>query len=224
MRDTDSIALHGRSFEQAGPPAVLLASAIAVAIAGLLVLVATAPGPLSHAMLLHIATMNIAAPLAAVAVSNQLHSTAGPRTLAAAAMGQLIVLWIFHTPWIVASGSLLLHLVLQALLFGSALLFWLTVQSMTRDLRWSPLGALLLTGKLACLIGALLVFAPRPLYASIGWCAGSPASLDDQHLAGLLMLTACPLSYLIAGVIAASHLVLGAERAAAGRHGHLSQR
>ena len=42
--------------------------------------------------------------------------------------------------------------------------------------------------------GALLIFAPRTLYH---------LALDDQQLAGLLMITVCPLSYLVAAVVLA---------------------
>jgi putative membrane protein len=191
-------------------------SALAVALVILIVLTMSR-GPLSNAMLLHIATMNVAAPVAAALLAHRFTFRARGM-LAAAAAGQIAVLWAWHSPLVLASASLPLHLVLQALLFGSALLFWLALLGKARDMCWSPLGALLVTGKLACLIGALLVFAPRPLYASIGLCASVPASLEDQQLAGLLMLTACPASYLIAGVVLASHLIIGAEGASSGRH------
>lgn len=67
--------------------------------------------------------------------------------------------------------------------------------------------ALLLTGKLACLLGALLIFAPRELYRLHGL-----PSLEDQQLAGLLMITACPLSYVVAGVAMAAQAIGDLER------------
>jgi putative membrane protein len=75
--------------------------------------------------------------------------------------------------------------------------------------RWRALFALLLTGKLFCLLGALLVFAPRLLYGdpAAGHAWHTPETGDalaDQHLGGLLMLAVCPLTYVLAGVIIAA--------------------
>jgi putative membrane protein len=66
--------------------------------------------------------------------------------------------------------------------------------------------ALLLTGKLTCLLAVLLVFAPRALYPH--------AALADQQFAGLLMLAACPLSYLGAALVITLRIV-GVSGAAA---------
>ena len=46
----------------------------------------------------------------------------------------------------------------------SALLFWICLLSLPEARRWHAIPALLLTGKLVCLLAALLVFAPRALY------------------------------------------------------------
>ena len=77
--------------------------------------------------------------------------------------------------------------------------------------RWRGLLALILTAKLFCLLGVLLVFAPRFLYPglSLPHAAGHvmAASLADQQLAGLLMLVVCPASYLAAGVVIAARWV-----------------
>jgi putative membrane protein len=85
----------------------------------------------------------------------------------------------------------------------AAVAFWSSIIASAS--RWKAILALLLSGKLACLIGALLVFSPRLLYAAI--CYGQGVNLDtagalaDQHLAGLLMLAACPLSYILAAIV-----------------------
>lgn len=202
----------------------LLASAVLVIAVGLLAAALTDPGPLSRAMLLHIATMNVVAPLIAWALPAATPRFAGSRFLLGAMAVQLIILWAMHTPPILGSASLALHLGLQASLLLAAVAFWLAVVAGIEKARWSPLGALAATGKLACLLGALLVFAPRPLYASLGLCSDAPASIADQHLAGLLMLSACPLSYLIAGVVLSAHLVLGRADERSGGHGHRAAR
>jgi putative membrane protein len=98
-------------------------------------------------------------------------------------------------------------------LFVVATAFWVSLLTVTLASRWQSIPALLLTGKLACLLAALLVFAPRTLYSAAGDLAHAAhqaatiGPLDDQHLAGLLMITACPLSYLVAAVIIASQLI-----------------
>ena len=74
--------------------------------------------------------------------------------------------------------------------------------------RWQAIFLLLLTGKLSCLLGALLIFAPRLLYAAdIHAPSFDIGTLDDQQLAGLLMITACPLSYVVAGVVLAARMI-----------------
>jgi putative membrane protein len=60
--------------------------------------------------------------------------------------------------------------------------------------------------RLFCLLGAIFVFAPRPLFAHHGG-----VSLEDQQLAGLLMIVACPLTYVVAGTVIAARWVLALE-------------
>ena len=93
---------------------------------------------------------------------------------------------------------------MHAVLSLSALLFWTCLLSLPDARRWHAIPALLLTGKLVCLLAALLVFAPRMLY---GDHAHDLAALDDQRLAGLLMIAACPLSYLVAAIMITVALV-----------------
>src|SRR5690606_17066756 len=81
--------------------------------------------------------------------------------------------------------------------------FWAAILSLTGAGRWRGLLALLLTSKIFCLLGVLFVFAPRLIYPGTGH-HGLAVSLEDQHLAGLLMLVVCPASYLTAGVVMAA--------------------
>ena len=91
---------------------------------------------------------------------------------------------------------------------ASALWFWLAAFAQVGAHRWRALVALLISGKLFCLLGVLLVFAPRPLYLHATLQEGH-AALADQQLAGLLMVVACPLSYVLAGVVIATRWVVG---------------
>src|SRR3546814_2902789 len=66
----------------------------------------------------------------------------------------------------------------------AAVLFWALLLASSATSRWSGLAALLLTGKLACLLGALLIFAPRDLYSlpgvSFALCSTGPSTLADR--------------------------------------------
>jgi putative membrane protein len=174
-------------------------------------------GHLSSHMLLHIATMSVAAPLVAVAWTVLTpHRDAGARELWAATGLQIATLWIWHLPvahhGVVSSdfGVIAMH----ASLFAAALWFWLSLIGLRPGQQWQGILALLITGKLACLLAGLLVFAPRAILA--GHHQTAPA-LDDQHLAGLLMIVACPASYVLAGVVMATQLV-GVVRQIPARH------
>ena len=94
--------------------------------------------------------------------------------------------------------------------------------------QWRSLGALLLTGKLACLLGVVMIFATRDVYTlqgvSIPFCTTGPSTLADQQLAGLLMITACPLSYLVAGVVIAAQIIASTDEAADKDLGHAAVR
>jgi putative membrane protein len=68
--------------------------------------------------------------------------------------------------------------------------------------RWLAMGALLITGKLFCLLGVLLVFTPRLIYPELA-SVRDAAALSDQQLAGLTMIVACPASYVLAGIVIA---------------------
>ncbi|MBA3447538.1 MAG: cytochrome c oxidase assembly protein [Pseudaminobacter sp.] len=170
-------------------------------------------GHLSTHMLVHILLMNAVAPLAALALTRVLsdESLAWRRFLFPAMILQLAVLWGWHAPpaldAIMRSDQL--HLVMQASVFLCALWFWSAVFFIKDDGRWRAILALLLTSKLFCLLGVLLVFAPRALYPAPG--SGQAhvlnqgvGALDDQQLAGLLMLVACPATYVIAGIVIAA--------------------
>ena len=191
-------------------------SAGTVLFAGAIILSLYDLGPHSRHMAAHIVSMNIAAPLlAALAVSLGHAVVTRPAVLWIATALQIVLLWAWHAPAVydIAMKSHAAQLAMHGMLFMAALLFWLALLTVSKPARWHTLPALLLTGKLACLLAALLIFAPRSLYAAAGHLMDSverlsgSGSLDDQHLAGLLMITACPLSYLVAAVMIAVQLV-----------------
>ena len=122
-----------------------------------------------------------------------------------ATAAQIAVFAGWHSPAALASANAaaLAHTVMQPSLLAVATAFWLAVILHVRKRRWSTVFALLVTGKTFCLIAALMVFAPRFLYgpAAIEDATGSATlRLADQQFAGLLMLIACPLTYVLASV------------------------
>ncbi len=195
--------------ERPAPIWLIVAAAVcALAAAGI---PAAEFGPLSEMMAGHILSMNVLAPLMAVSFAGVLNARAQllgrGKVLATAGALQIVVLWSVHAPAVMAHLSGAAHLLLQAILFGTALFFWSAVLSQDGRHRWRALLVLLITGKLFCLLGVLLVFAPRLLYAPLLHghdASGVPPMLADQQFAGLMMIVACPLSYVLAAVLIAA--------------------
>lgn len=162
------------------------------------------PGPLTRHMLVHVVLMNAVAPLLAKALAPGMASG----QLIRASSLQLALLWVWHTPSILAStlSFPLLHLLMLVSLTLAAMAFWSAVFAVRADDRWKAILALLFTGKFVCLLGALLVFAPRALFdcnpsSVCGATTADPTPLEDQQMAGLIMIAACPLTYVTAGVV-----------------------
>jgi putative membrane protein len=196
-----------------------LASAAAVLLAGVPLAIFHEFGPLSQHMALHILSMNVAAPLIAVMIVDRgTPRTFAPRWLWAVACMQILALWFLHTPRFhaMAAHDGAINVTMHGALAGLALAFWVALMSLGPEQRWHAPVALLLTGKLACLLAALLIFAPRLLYTATDQHAHvGHFSLADQQLAGLLMIVACPLSYLTAAVLITLDLIGPRESAKA---------
>lgn len=199
----------------------LAVSALAV-VAGMVLTLASHPlGPLSAHMAVHIALMNVAAPLMAALLVNASNGTAA--SLWSMAAVQMTVLWAWHAPPLQQHllASAVLNAAAHGALFLIAFAFWRALLRVAPDRRWHAIPVLALTGKLFCLLGVLLIFAPRPLFAvhaaghdgAHGALADRAAAdliaaaLADQQLAGLMMITACPLSYLVAATMLAARLI-----------------
>jgi putative membrane protein len=134
---------------------------------------------------------------------------------------QVVLLWTWHAPPMqrLAMESAVAPALMHGSLLLVAVLFWALLLRVAAAARWHGIAALLVTGKLACLLGGLLIFAPRLLHAGAAHGANHGAALPtselaDQHLAGLLMITACPLSYVAAGVVLAAQMMAELERKA----------
>lgn len=160
----------------------------------------------SRHMVAHIAAMNVAAPVAAALFAERIARRLGPQMLWALVVAQVGLLWASHTPqahaWL--SHSHAAGLAALVVLFVLAVLFWASALGQYGPRLWHSVGALLITGKLTCLLAALLVFSTRPLYLNSN-AAGD--ALSDQQLAGLLMLAACPVSYVVAAIVITADLI-----------------
>ena len=186
----------------------VLISAGAVLLIGTPLLVLHEPGPLSRHMAVHIFSMNVVAAIAAVLMTNATRPrNASPQLMWWLAAAQMLLLWCLHAPRFHAASAhaTVIGLAVHVALAGLAFAFWRALLSLKPSQQWHAPAALLLTGKLACLLAALLIFSPRLLYEA--HAHGHPLSLADQQLAGLLMIVACPLSYLTAAVLMTLDLI-----------------
>lgn len=172
------------------------------ALAMLAVFYLLAAGPLSRHMILHIALMTGLAPLIASAARKRWHASSNSLMLLLATAVQLLAFFIWHSPqaMTLAMHSLLGGILMQLTLLAAAVWFWWCIMNWRSQNIWPAVGALMVTGKLFCLVAVLLVFAPR-LFAGAVHMGHSGAGLADQQLAGLLMIAACPLAYVATALV-----------------------
>lgn len=171
----------------------------------LLVFTQLMPSPLARHMLQHVVAMNVAAPAAAwYLAARQGRRSASAAQLMSVTIIQLLLLWGWHLPAVfsLAHESIALTSVMHVSLFAAALAFWLSIFRAAKAQPFGTVAALLVTGKLYCLYGVLLIFAPRQLFGDAVHAAhtGHVITAPDQQLAGLIMVTACPLTYVGAAV------------------------
>ncbi len=111
------------------------------------------------------------------------------------------VFWLWHAPapYAAALSSDGVYALMQLSLLASATLFWFAAR---RAAPIAAIGAILVTMVLMGLLGALILFAGRPLYephlaSTLAW---GVSPLEDQQLAGLLMWAPGSLAYLAAAI------------------------
>ena len=152
-------------------------------------------------MVQHLLTMNVAALLISLAIKSSRKLFFIP--LSAVTTFQMAAFWFWHTPAVFAASHqhFFWSPIMKASLFASALLFWTVMLEPRANSLWARIFALLITAKVFCLLGAVFVFTRRPLYAKHGnpetW---GITALDDQQLAGLVMVSACALVYVAAAI------------------------
>ena len=154
----------------------------------------------SARVLHHVLLIAAVAPLLALAIPLRRMPSA---PLAALVGLHTIILWIWHMPapyeWGLASVPA--YWLMQASLLVSAWLLWRAIFASAAQLG-AALFALVGTIGQMGLLAALIVFAPRPLYAVhfASTAAWGMNPLADQQLAGLLMWVPASLPYLGVGL------------------------
>jgi putative membrane protein len=154
----------------------------------------------SARVLHHVVLIAALAPLLALAFPQR---RTGPLPLAVLVAAQATTLWVWHAPAAYAWGlaSVPAYWLMQASLLGSAWLMWRAILAPTTQ-SGAALVALVATIAQMGLLGALIVFAPGPLYW-VHFASTAPwglSALADQQLAGLLMWVPAALPYLGAGL------------------------
>jgi len=154
----------------------------------------------SARVLHHVLLIAAVAPLLALAFPQR---RAGSPPLVALVVAHTVILWFWHAPGPYAWGlaSVPAYWLMQASLLGSAWLMWRAILAPPAQ-PGPALVALVATIGQMGLLGALIVFAPRPLYgvhlaSTAAWGLGP---LADQQLAGLMMWVPAILPYLAAGL------------------------
>jgi putative membrane protein len=130
-------------------------------------------------------------------------------------------LWLWHLPgpYQAALRGEGMHTLQHASFLGTGLLFWWTVVH-GREGRMgygASVFYLFATAMHSGALGALLTFAPRPLYPAYegGAAAWGLTALEDQQLAGLIMWIPAGVSYVVAGLIVLAMWMRESERRAA---------
>jgi putative membrane protein len=171
-------------------------------------------------MAAHMIAVALAAPLLALALRGSAVDPTRLTPVLASALAmsvvELAVVWWWHVPAVravVAHDPLLTCIELASFLIAGTLL-WSAVLAVKPEARIAGAGALLLTSMHMTLLGALIGLAPRTLYpGAMHLAPGGLTPLQDQQLAGVVMLLVGGVAYLI-GALAVLKGVLAHEHAA----------
>ncbi|MDP2022625.1 MAG: cytochrome c oxidase assembly protein [Hydrogenophaga sp.] len=147
----------------------------------------------------HIALVLVMAPLLVFGLEPWLRRL--PTPLWSSTAIATVVFWVWHAPapYAAALSSVLIYALMQFTLLASAMAFWIAVR---RSGPTAAMGAILATTVSMGLLGALITFAGRPLYAphfasTLSW---GVSPLEDQQLAGITMWAPGSIAYLAAAM------------------------
>jgi len=170
----------------------------------------------------HLLLIVAAAPLLALAFAERSadeRPAAEPLlSLTTLTLAHAIVVWVWHSPapYLMALSSDGAYWLMQLSLLLSAYLLWKRVLS-PRTSPGAAVLSMLATMIQMGLLGALLVFAPRPVFTPhFGTTASfGLTELQDQQLAGLLMWVPAMLPYFVVALVLCSSLLSKREASAA---------
>ncbi len=147
----------------------------------------------------HIVLVLVMAPLLVFGLEPWLRRL--PTSLWSATAIAAVIFWTWHAPapYAAALSSDLIYALMQFTLLTSATGFWMAVR---RSGPTAAMGAILVTTVLMGLLGALITFAARPLYAphfasTLSW---GISPLEDQQLAGIIMWAPGSIAYLAVAI------------------------
>lgn len=170
----------------------------------------------------HLLLIAGAAPLLAIAFASRPDNTSAHTDpvvpLTTLTLIHAVILWVWHSPapYLMAMSNDSVYWLMQGSLLLSAYLLWKRVLS-PQTSAGTALLSLLATMMQMGLLGALLVFAPRPVFTP-HFATTTPfgmSALQDQQLAGLLMWVPAMLPYLAAALMLCAVLLRKHEAAAA---------
>jgi putative membrane protein len=126
---------------------------------------------------------------------------------------QALALWFWHlpTPYLAAARHPVLHVAEHVCFLGASWLLWAPILGPARHRLPILTGTVLLLATMlqASALGAVLVFAPRPVYPAEVY---GTDPLADQQLAGLLMWAPMDLLVLVATLTAVARWLVGLRR------------
>lgn len=197
-----ALALWRPSAAQAATPRQLRCLRCAWALAALLYvspLCALSSAFFTIRVVHHMALVLAMAPLLAIGLERWLRRLPTPLWTSTAVA--TVTFWTWHAPapYAAALSSVALYALMQFTLLASATAFWIAVR---RSGAVAATGAILATTVLMGLLGALITFAARPLYAphfasALSW---GVSPLQDQQLAGIVMWAPGSMAYLAAAM------------------------
>ena len=147
----------------------------------------------------HIALVLVMAPLLVFGLEPWLRRL--PISLWSSTAIAAAIFWTWHAPapYAAALSSVSIYALMQFTLLSSAMCFWIAIRISDPP---AAMAAILVTTVLMGLLGALITFAGRPLYAphfasTLSW---GVSPLEDQQLAGITMWAPGSIAYLAAAM------------------------
>ncbi len=159
----------------------------------------------------HMALVLVIAPLLAYGLEPWLRRLPTPLWCTTAVATAVFWTWHAPAPYAAALSADGVYALMQFTLLASATAFWIAVR---RSEPVAAIGAILATTVSMGLLGALITFAERPLYAPhfVSTLSWGVSPLEDQQLAGITMWAPGSIAYLAAAMWIGWHW-LRAERA-----------